>query len=47
MLNAVGLPTLALHREAVGALALDVAEGALREVTAEELREALSYEPRG
>jgi 23S rRNA pseudouridine2605 synthase/16S rRNA pseudouridine516 synthase len=47
MLNAVGLPTLALHREAVGALTLDVDEGALREVTVEELRGALSYEPRG
>ena len=47
MLNAVGLPTLALHREAVGGLVLDVAEGAVREVTPEEVRAALAYEPRG
>ncbi len=47
MLNAVGLPTLALHREAVGALELDVAEGALRELSADEVRHALGYAPRG
>src|SRR5262249_38600403 len=32
MLAAVGLPVLALHREAVGALALDVPEGCYREL---------------
>lgn len=46
MLNAVGLPTLALHREAVGALVLDVAVGAVRELSADEVREALGYAPR-
>lgn len=46
MLNAVGLPTLKLHREAVGALELDVAERALRELTDDEVREALRFEPR-
>lgn len=46
MLNAVGLPTLALHREAVGALVLDVPVGAFREVTADEVRSALGYTPR-
>lgn len=47
MLNAVGLPTLTLHREAVGGLLLDVEEGALRELSAEEIRGALGYAPRG
>lgn len=47
MLNAVGLPTLSLHREAVGALELDVDEGALRELSADEVRDALGYAPRG
>ncbi|MEW5740958.1 MAG: pseudouridine synthase [Myxococcota bacterium] len=46
MLNAVGLPTLSLHREAVGGLTLDVMEGAFREVTDAEVRDALSYTPR-
>jgi 23S rRNA pseudouridine2605 synthase/16S rRNA pseudouridine516 synthase len=46
MLGEVGLPTLALHREAVGALELDVAERALRELRDDEVRTALSYEPR-
>lgn len=44
MLGEVGLPTLALHREAVGALELDVGERALREVTDAEVRDALRYE---
>ena len=43
MLNAVGLPTLALHREAVGALALDVSPGALRVLTDDEVRGALNF----
>jgi 23S rRNA pseudouridine2605 synthase/16S rRNA pseudouridine516 synthase len=47
MLNAVGLPTLALHREAVGGLRLDVPVGQLREVPPEAIREALRYAPRG
>lgn len=46
MLNAVGLPTLSLHREAVGSLALDVDEGALRELSDDEVRDALGYAPR-
>lgn len=43
MLNAVGLPTLALHREAVGGLLLDVSEGEFRELTEDEVRGALGY----
>lgn len=43
MLNAVGLPTLALHREAVGGLAVDVAVGAVREATADEVRAGLGW----
>lgn len=46
MLGRVGLPVLALHREAVGALELDVALGAAREVPAAEVREKLGFEPR-
>jgi pseudouridine synthase len=44
MLSKVGLPVVALHREAIGTL--DVELGAFREVGAEELREKLSYQPR-
>lgn len=43
MLNAVNLATLALHREAVGALELDVPEGAAREVTDDEVRTKLHF----
>jgi 23S rRNA pseudouridine2605 synthase/16S rRNA pseudouridine516 synthase len=43
MLGAVGLPVLELHREAVGALVLDVPEGELRELTEDELTRALRY----
>lgn len=43
MLNAVNLATLALHREAVGALELDVPEGTLREVTDDEVRSKLRF----
>lgn len=46
MLNAVGLPTLTLHREAVGGLTLDVPEGGVRALEEEEIRSALSFEPR-
>ncbi len=46
MLNAVGLPTLSLHREAVGALTLDVAEGEARELGDEEVATALGFTPR-
>jgi 23S rRNA pseudouridine2605 synthase/16S rRNA pseudouridine516 synthase len=43
MLGAVGLPVLALHREAVGQLELDLPEGKWRELTAEELRLRLGF----
>lgn len=46
MLNAVNLPTLALHREAVGKLELDVPERGCRELSDAEVREALGFEPR-
>jgi 23S rRNA pseudouridine2605 synthase/16S rRNA pseudouridine516 synthase len=46
MLGEVGLPTLALHREAVGTLELDVAERALREVGEAEIHAALGFQPR-
>ena len=45
MLGAVGLPTLELHREAVGGLELDVAVGVVREVTEAEIRDALHFPP--
>lgn len=43
MLNAVGLPVLALHRESIGGLRLDVPEGAVRELSANELRAGLAW----
>ncbi|HZH03322.1 MAG TPA: pseudouridine synthase, partial [Myxococcaceae bacterium] len=43
MLGAVGLPVLALHRQAVGALVLDVPEGAVRLLTEDEVRQSLGY----
>lgn len=46
MLNAVGLPTLALHREAVGLLEVDVAVGAYRALTDEEVTAKLNFTPR-
>lgn len=46
MLGAVGLPVLALHREAVGRLALDVPEGACRLLSDAEVADQLSYFPR-
>lgn len=46
MLNVVGLPTLALHREAVGGLELDVPLGAYRALNDEEVKVKLNFEPR-
>lgn len=46
MLGAVGLPVLRLHRAAIGSLQLDVAEGQVRELGTDEIREALGFEPR-
>lgn len=46
MLGAVGLPTLALHRQAVGGLELDVEMGAVREVSEGELITRLRFQPR-
>lgn len=46
MLNVVGLPTLSLHREAVGQLELDVPLSGFRELTDDEVRTKLDYEPR-
>jgi 23S rRNA pseudouridine2605 synthase/16S rRNA pseudouridine516 synthase len=43
MLGAVGLPVRALHREAVGGVKLDVAEGAFRLLTGKEISEGLRY----
>jgi 23S rRNA pseudouridine2605 synthase/16S rRNA pseudouridine516 synthase len=43
MLSQVGLPTLSLHRDALGALVLDVEEGQYRELTAREVREDLGF----
>lgn len=46
MLQAVGWPTLTLHREAVGALGCDVGPGEVREVTSLELSTLLGYTAR-
>ncbi len=46
MLQAVGLATLSLHREAVGGLLCDVAVGEVREVSKDEVRTALHFEAR-
>jgi len=46
MLNVVGLPTLALHREAVGSLELDVPLGGYRELSDDEVKTKLNFEPR-
>lgn len=43
MLGALRLPVLALHREAIGDLSLDVPEGAARLLTDAEVRERLHY----
>ncbi len=47
MLGAVGLPTLQLHREAIGSYTLDVALGQARRFEAEEIRRHFGFEPRG
>lgn len=46
MLDAVGLPVLALHREAVGGLELTARVGLIQLVTDEEIRRDLHFEPR-
>lgn len=46
MLGAVGLPVRALHREAVGGVELDVAEGTFRPLTPEEISQGLHYSGR-
>ncbi|MBJ6765463.1 rRNA pseudouridine synthase [Myxococcaceae bacterium JPH2] len=43
MLSAVGHPVLALHREAVGEVGLDVAEGAWRALREEEVAQGLRF----
>ena len=43
MLAAVGHPVLALHREAVGGVVLDVPEGAWRRLREEEVAEGLGF----
>jgi 23S rRNA pseudouridine2605 synthase/16S rRNA pseudouridine516 synthase len=46
MLGAVGLPVTALHREAIGDLELDVAEGQWRMLSPAEVRERLGFHPK-
>jgi 23S rRNA pseudouridine2605 synthase/16S rRNA pseudouridine516 synthase len=46
MLGAVGLPVLALHREAIGTLQVDVPESQCRLLSDDEVRTLLGYEPR-
>lgn len=43
MLAAVGHPVLALHREAVGSVVLDVPEGGWRSLLPGEVSEGLGY----
>ncbi|MGQ0508569.1 MAG: pseudouridine synthase [Myxococcaceae bacterium] len=43
MLGAIGLPVVALHREAVADFTLDVALGEWRQVAADEVREQLRF----
>ncbi|MET0402941.1 MAG: pseudouridine synthase [Cystobacter sp.] len=45
MLGAVGLPVRALHREAVGGVALDVPENGFRLLTDAEVAQGLQYPP--
>ena len=47
MLALVKLPVKNLHREAVGALTLDIDIAQLRELTAAEIKERLGFVPRG
>lgn len=37
MLNAIHLPVLALHRESIGTLQLDISEGGWRRITRDEM----------
>jgi 23S rRNA pseudouridine2605 synthase/16S rRNA pseudouridine516 synthase len=46
MLEAVGLPTLALHREAIGALGCEAPVGQVVELADEVVRAALGFTPR-
>jgi pseudouridine synthase len=46
MLGAVGFPVRALHREAIGRLELAAGGEELRELSPEEIRDGLAYEPR-
>jgi pseudouridine synthase len=46
MLGAVGLPVLALHRDEIGTLTLDVAEGGCRLLSDDEVLRHLGYTPR-
>jgi 16S rRNA U516 pseudouridylate synthase RsuA-like enzyme len=46
MLEAVGLPTLALHREAIGELRCELPVGAVAEVDEAVVRAALGFVPR-
>ncbi len=46
MLQAVGLPTLALHRQAIGGLECDVGAGEAREVSEAEVSTLLGYASR-
>ena len=46
MLGALGLPVLELHREAIGTLRVDVAEGQCRLLTDSEVESHLKYIPR-
>lgn len=47
MLAAIGHPVRALHREAVGAVTLDVLVGAFRPLDAREVELGLGLAPRG
>lgn len=47
MLGEVGLPTLALHREAIGDYQLDVDEGGYRQLSDDDVRRQLGFTARG
>ena len=46
MLGALGMPVLALHREAIGTLVVDVPEGECRLLSDDEVLKLLRYTPR-
>jgi 23S rRNA pseudouridine2605 synthase/16S rRNA pseudouridine516 synthase len=46
MLGAIGFPVLALHREAIGTLELDIEEGQVRVLTDAEVEGELGFKPR-